>query len=413
VTDTTLVGVLGGGRGATVGPRGEVRPERAGWRLDWWIGADDRWHVAEDEVAVRQTRLEAMPIVQTSMRVPGGDAVQRVYGVSASEGGAVAVLEIANESPAPFVAALVVTGARAIDLHGTTVVVDGRPALRAPRPPSRWAVSVDGRTREIVTTGGASDAPFSPRADRGGGLVAAFLHPVAHRTALRIAVALGTGSVGAVEVGHLAAADEVARGWRAQLDRGMRVEVPDPVLQSAVDAARAALLLEGQAWRADPRVVAALEDWGFDAETADAWSRLTGRERRRLARRVPTPATWADVHARVEGLRSAPNHADFLAALRNVLVREAGEAVNLLDDWPSPWRGLPLDVRDAPTREGPVSCSVRWHGDRPALLWDAPPGVRLRVAGLDPAWSTTVARGEVLLGASPVEDARGQDLAGA
>jgi len=41
---------------------------------------------------------------------------------------------------------------------------------------------------------------------------------------------------------------------------------------------------------------------------------------------------------------------------------------------------------------------VRWHGDRPALLWEAPPGARVTAPGLDPTWSSDAASGEVLLG---------------
>jgi hypothetical protein len=58
-------------------------------------------------------------------------------------------------------------------------------------------------------------------------------------------------------------------------------------------------------------------------------------------------------------------------------------------------------VHDAPTRAGPVSFAVRWHGERPALLWTAPPGVRLRAPGLDPEWASEVASGEALLAGSP------------
>ncbi len=399
------IGVLGAGRGASVDGHGRVRTERAGWELEWWIGADDRWHVPTTEVAVRQTLLDAMPVVQTSLRVPGGDAVQLVYGAPATDSGAVAEVEVANESPAPFVLALVVNGASAVDLAGATVFVDGRPGLRTIRPPSRWAMTADGSTRDVVTNGAASDAPFAARRDRGAGLVAAFLYPVAHRTAARAAVALGARGLGAVDVAGLPGADDVARGWRAQLDRGMRVELPEPALQVVHDTARAALLLEGQAWRVDPLAVATLEDWGFDAETADAWTRLTGRQRRHLTRRVPPRTSWADVRG-----RAGRDDVAFLAALRNVLVREHDGSVVLIDEWPAEGRGQAFDVRDAPTRSGPVSFSVRWHGDRPALLWDAPGGLRLCAPGLDPSWSTEAARGEALLGASAIGDAHGDDL---
>jgi hypothetical protein len=71
--------------------------------------------------------------------------------------------------------------------------------------------------------------------------------------------------------------------------------------------------------------------------------------------------------------------------------------VVVVPEWPAEWKGLPVDVRDAPTRGGPVSFSVRWHGDRAALLWDAPPGSRVRAPGLDRAWASHAARGETLL----------------
>src|SRR5262249_22481792 len=90
-----------------------------------------------------------------------------------------------------------------------------------------------------------------------------------------------------------------------------------------------------------------------------------------------------------------------LGAVHRGLVHErATGEVDVLPAWPDEWRGQPLDARDVPTRSGPVSFSVRWHGQRPAVLWEAPEGTRLRIPGLDPAWTTTDARGESLLGPS-------------
>jgi hypothetical protein len=322
--------------------------------------------------------------------------VQRAYAVPVDDVGEVAVLEIANESPAPFVVALVVRGANALDLDGSTVYVDGRTALRTQRAPSRWATSADGRVEAVVTAGEALDGPFVSVRDRGARLAGAFLFPVAHRTTLRVVVALSPRGLGAAEPAALADADSVARGWRAQLDRGMRVELPDEPLQRAVDTARATTVLAGQEWRVEPEVAAALEDWGLDDEAAVAWSRLTGRARRRLRRRDPSPATWSDVRA-----ASARSGAQLLAAVRDVLVRDEDDTVALLSDWPPEWIGQPIDVRDAPTRRGPVSCSVRWHGDRPALLWDGPEGVTFTAPGLDPTWRSSASRGDALLGISP------------
>jgi hypothetical protein len=76
--------------------------------------------------------------------------------------------------------------------------------------------------------------------------------------------------------------------------------------------------------------------------------------------------------------------------------------LRLLSVFPPSWYGLPLELHDAPTSHGRLSYALRWHGTRPALLWeldspgDAGP-VRITVPGLDPAWSTTASRGEALL----------------
>jgi hypothetical protein len=395
---SSTIGVLGGTRDATVDRSGVVSPRATTWELDWWIGADDRWRVPAREAAVRQQLVDGMPVVQTAMRVPGGDAVQRVYGAPAADVGEVAVLEIANESPAPFVAALVVRGATALDLDDATVWADGRSVIRTTRPPSRWAASVDGSTEETVTSGAASDGPFAHRQDRGARLVGAFLFPVAHRTTLRAVVGLGTRGIGVTEPGDAPDAAAVVRGWQVQLDRGMRVEVPDEQLQRAVASARVGTVLAGQAWRVEPAVAAVLEDWGLDTEAEVAWSRLTGRARRRLRKREPARSTWSEVLA----LAGAPHtgadvDAQLLAAMRSLLVRELEASVALVDEWPREWIGQPLDVRDAPTHWGPVSCSVRWHGDRPALLWEGPADTTFTAPGLDPAWSSNEAKGEALL----------------
>jgi hypothetical protein len=91
--------------------------------------------------------------------------------------------------------------------------------------------------------------------------------------------------------------------------------------------------------------------------------------------------------------------ADFLSFVRQMLVKEAGDgSLALCSLFPPEWAGQALEVHDAPTHSGRVSYAVRWHGDRPALLWESErPGVRLTVPGLDPGWSTTEPSGEALL----------------
>ena len=82
----TRVGVLGSAHQALVDDRGAITPDGARWQLDWWIGADDRWHVPAREAAVRQALVGGAPVVETTLRVPGGDAVHRAYGVGGPAG---------------------------------------------------------------------------------------------------------------------------------------------------------------------------------------------------------------------------------------------------------------------------------------------------------------------------------------
>ncbi len=176
----------------------------------------------------------------------------------------------------------------------------------------------------------------------------------------------------------------------------MRVELPDPRLSAAVRAARAQVLLAGGLRRPTGDVVAALEDWGFDAEAADAFPLLSGRERRRAGARPRRPATWNEVVA----LLDLDEPALLLLGLRGLLAFDGpDQEITLLSELPPGWEGQGIEVHDAPTRDGPVSYAVRWHGERPALLWEAPAARWCSAPGLDPNWSSGAPTGDALLAA--------------
>jgi hypothetical protein len=392
--DRTVVGVVGATDHARIGSVGQVAPGNVSWSLDWWIGADDRWHVPAREAAVRQTLVDGMPVVRTAMRIPGGDAVAVVAAVPEPE--PIAVLDVTDDSPAAFVLALVVRDACAVEVDGTSVFVDGRRALRFLRAPSRWAVGAPETVEQAVVGGDAQDGSFPVVHDRTGGACVALLFPVAHRTTFRAAVALDPRGVSALDPAALPSADAVARGWRAQLGRGLRVELPETALQDSIDSARATVVVAAQQAEVAPATVAALEDWGFDDEARRAWSRLGRRARKDAGRRPPAPDSWDALRSVGAGPIAA---SELLLAVRAALLHEVGDVVDLLPAFPAEWNGAPLDLREAPTTRGPVSCSVRWHGSRPALLWDVPEGVTVRASALDAAWSSTEPTGEVLLDA--------------
>jgi hypothetical protein len=155
-----------------------------------------------------------------------------------------------------------------------------------------------------------------------------------------------------------------------------------------------------------PHVAELLEAAGEGRAAADA---------RTLAARVPTAApvgpeldellatasptwTWPTAHT---GHDMGANAA-MVAAVRRLLVREVDGGLALSPEVPDAWFGQGWEVHDLPTGEGRLSYAIRWHGERPALLWELEPSsgrraARLTVPSLDPAWSTTERRGEALL----------------
>ena len=80
-----------------------------------------------------------------------------------------------------------------------------------------------------------------------------------------------------------------------------------------------------------------------------------------------------------------------------VLVAVTGDQIAVLPHFPVEWLGQPVAAHAVPTRQGPVSFALRWHGTRPALLWDVPAGLRVRAPMLDPAWEDRQRPGEALL----------------
>ena len=92
-------GVVGQRWRASITPWGGIEPWDGSAPLDWYVAADDRWHVPRHEPAVRQTRVDGTPVTETRVRVPGGDVVHTVY--SCADSGGVTVVEVVNESSLP------------------------------------------------------------------------------------------------------------------------------------------------------------------------------------------------------------------------------------------------------------------------------------------------------------------------
>jgi hypothetical protein len=504
----TVLGVLDPSSTGAVDGAGLVTTGR-GWSLDWWIGGDDRWYLPAREPTVRQRRIGAGPVVETTVRVPGGDAVHRVW-AARSPAGEVLVVEVENASPVPFALGLAVRpygldgsgGLSEAVLDGVEVRLDGRPALWLPRPPNERGARADRDVVGAVTSGADLSWP-GPASDPGGAVTAVLLFPVPHRTRLRVALPLGeTGPAAAVAPAELADHEAVARGWDAVVGAGARLTLPDPGLSDRIAAFRARILLAAPGSAVDLAelvpgsglVVAALAAGGHETEALRAVSTLAsvpldpvtplpavveatgaaalavgladdrrvesaatetlvdlvGLVDRRRTRRAATPAlaalashleraghgaaadalarrlgTWPDpwqwaglddgdpIESLLTGISGTGAFVDddpvaaarALLSVRRRIARETADGLELFPDFPAAWRGGGAEVHRLPTLFGRLSFALRWHGYRPALLWElerraGDPVVALRCPGLDPRWSSTEPRGEALLAGS-------------
>jgi hypothetical protein len=296
-----------------------------------------------------------------------------------------------------------------VALDGTTLLIDERARIELPRVPLRWAVEPRSvGVRECVIDGRAATGRFEPVTTRRGDLEIAVLFPIAHRTRTRIAAsaAVVTAASDAVAVAQLPALADVERGWVAALERGSVVELPDEVMQATVDAARAMLLL-GTAGDGDRDRAVAIE--------SIAWGIAPGRSQRRDSGAPSDP--WPRLKATAATSGSSPRRAaEWLRLMRAALVRVTRDGVELLPHFPQEWLGRPVAANDLPTRHGPVSFALRWHGAKPALLWEAPDGASVRAPALDGSWTARGASGEALLAEIdptrllPLRTATGTDL---
>lgn len=376
-TITGTTGILGGPFRADVTAAGTVVPWDGSTPLAWHVAADDRWHSPAVEVAVRQRRVAGAPVFETRLRIPGGDAVHRVWSVP--DGGGRTLVEVTNESPLPIACAFT------------------RADVLTARPPAD--VPVEGIDLPATT----------------------IVLPIGHRSSVTVALAHRSPRAGTLPGGS-PSADATARGWVGRSEAASRVTLPDEEAGDALVAARSEVLLVGppsdpcgrvlalgelarlgelDARRLDDAVVdvaeavavlARREGWDVDAALDAAAMLLTraGEDRagRDLARIVAgrPPATLA------------PDDVDGVRRVAAIERRLAASGVLLPGGIPQAWRGQHFEAHGLPV--GPassVSFAVRWHGEHAAVLWEVDgPAVALAAPAVDPAWRTTEASGEAL-----------------
>ena len=417
----------------SVSPWGSIAPWDAdgSTALEWYVAASDRWHIPAQEPTVRQIRIDGAPVVETRVRIPDGDAVQRVWAVPNS--GGTVIVEFENESPLPF----------AIAVCGAGVVTE-RPVANVP----------------IQGIHLPDDA---------------IVLPIGHKATVRVALGRsGDGRMrtapGSIAIAELPPVLAVVRGWTRVVEQASRLVLPDARLVEAVVAARCDLLLEGpvdaavdpvgflldvaelvrcgddaEAWLLDivepveravsgvakqRRSLRGTRSGGLDradvAAACEAALRVAvaaGDERaasdlRRVSARVATAAArpsgegGLDARSGDESTATRTSFADLRREgsvgrfVRGVERRLADGGQLLVGGMPKTWLGNNFEVHGLSTSATTtVSYAVRWHGERPAVLWEqhGEPAVTLTAPDIDPSWTSDAMSGEALW-AAPVSE---------
>lgn len=421
-SDEAIPGITIGSTGQyarwTVTPWGAV----AAWGqdspvvFDWHVAADDRWHSPISEATVRQSRIEGTPVIETRVRIPDGDAVQRIWAVPDGDGNV--IIEFENESPLPV----------AVALTGPKVVTD--------RPPA--------------------DVPVQGIELPDGAVVL----PVGHRAIVRVALPF-PGGVGPSSLANVPPALAVVRGWTRVVEQASRMVLPDERLVEALVAARCDLLLEGPVSAEDDPVgflldVAELvrcgdsaEAWllevvepaervakqaskrgASDDDVADALAALGAcrvvtiragdvragddidRTTSRLAAKHGSLAASAGTAGAVASFADLRRGSSVGRFVRSVERRVADGGALLPGGMPTSWLGTNFELHGVPTSAlTTVSFAVRWHGERPAVLWEQHSAsgsdvVELTAPDVDPDWRTSEPSGEALWATPQTERAR-------
>lgn len=274
----TELGTTGTGGVAQVDASGVLRALGAATAVDWWVGAEDRWHHASSEPAVRQWIAGDEVTLETRLKVPGGDVVHRIT-VVPDGGGASASVEIENETPVPVAVAVAVAVPGPSRVFDDTLRSGDRVLLRASRGVAR-AISADGEdTLRRVVEAGEAQPPSEGDGELAGGSVA-LIFPLPHTAILRLTVPLDDGAKGSAPQ-DLPPMDAVARGWEQHLGSAATMALPDDRLLGLVASARRHLLV-GSAKAVDhafwtdgcepwvaPVAAAALDAWGHHLEARE------------------------------------------------------------------------------------------------------------------------------------------------
>lgn len=265
--DWTMIGNLESEREAVVDPHGLVTPWYDGWSLDVWLEVDGALFTPSrlPDAQVEQSLHENLPIVRTVLQAAGMSVATEVY-ASTEQDGEWLVEQITLENPSGVARpATLYVSVRPFNAEGVSLVKDleyceanGQAAffvnnaLAVLMPVPDAAACSDLARGDVAHMLPALQG--KPRAVDQAGLAtgaAAFRLELEQGSPKTLTVRMPLRRVEREEPGfpqiNLRAAPEiraqVVSTWRGELARGMRVHLPDDILQNAFEANKAFLLL--------------------------------------------------------------------------------------------------------------------------------------------------------------------------
>lgn len=439
---------------AVVDKCGQTRVIGTSWSFEWGVGVGDRWCVAQSMANLRRQRINDTPVFETRLPISGGAVLQRL---AAANDGASRTLVVEFENASSEAVSIALVGrANGTELTASRdgVRLRNKLWLRCERQAGGVVAvaSADALDAWSAVKRGPSTQPVAASGEQvAAGLVVA----LPHQQRLKFQVVI-EGEAPA----PLVTPAEVAAGWRAVTANASSVDVPDaelsvawcrllgdlvvqvgsddlriageaaPILDIAglgreADRARAALVAASErSCLSEKEAVVALRALasrnlrvGLDSGLAQLVDVLIRTASKTLDVQTANLVAWAleakaprsarDVRRLVGSLDtnrryrcSSPAAVAATGVLQMLFNEARWKQIDLLPEVPREWFGRPADVRGVATLWGRISFSVRWHGLRPALLWERSGGddeVELRCSGIDPTWFSVARHGEALL----------------
>lgn len=277
------VGTLDDGTLALVDPAGMVQMEGQNWVLDWWIGSEDGWHFASSDMTVTQTLSGFSPVIRTTIHVPGGNIIHRVFGTRSTVGvgdqsrsTAGVVVEIENQCAVPVALAFVIRPltlwgdgeVRSIGSDGSTITVDGSVGAILSRPIARRVVGPPGTVaiRLDLEDDEQPDGIWQVDDQIAEG---AFVVPLPHTAVAKVLLpsdpatlaltpndssgggednsgsGVGSTTGGRILGWEAPGADQVEAGWKAISKDMVSVMSPDSILDGLCSASQRFLMISG------------------------------------------------------------------------------------------------------------------------------------------------------------------------